>query len=412
MFRKVALERLSSPDQLDQLLQVTNPRGWLALGTLIVLILLASAWGVFGSLPTEAVGEGILIRQGGVSGVAAKGDGQVEEVLVEVGATLEEGQLVARIRQDAQERQIEDTAQRLEDKRQEYKTLQHYSDEQRRLGERDVEQQRTNLRRTIETIERESEILRERRVVEEELLGDGLVTKQTLLDTDQELNGALDRLESSRLELAQLDLRRLQEEQDLEQQQEVTAAEVRDLQLELRDLRAKLEENANIVSPFAGRVIERMVNPGDLIQLGTEVLSLEEVSEELLAVLFLPASQGKKVQVGMPARIAPSTVQREEYGYLVGEVRWVAEFPSTRRGMLRLLANEELVDKLLGEGPPIQVDVELFADPATPTGFRWSSSSGPDLEITSGTLAEGSVVLEEERPISLVIPKIREILGF
>ena len=31
IFRKVALERLSSPEQLDQMVQVTNPKGWLAL---------------------------------------------------------------------------------------------------------------------------------------------------------------------------------------------------------------------------------------------------------------------------------------------------------------------------------------------------------------------------------------------
>ena len=34
IFRKVALERLSSPEQLDQLLQVTDPKGWMALGAL------------------------------------------------------------------------------------------------------------------------------------------------------------------------------------------------------------------------------------------------------------------------------------------------------------------------------------------------------------------------------------------
>ena len=31
MFRKVALDRLSSPEELDQLLRVTTSRSWLAL---------------------------------------------------------------------------------------------------------------------------------------------------------------------------------------------------------------------------------------------------------------------------------------------------------------------------------------------------------------------------------------------
>ena len=38
IFRKVALERLSSPEQLDQLMQVTSPKGWLALAGLGALL--------------------------------------------------------------------------------------------------------------------------------------------------------------------------------------------------------------------------------------------------------------------------------------------------------------------------------------------------------------------------------------
>ena len=58
IFRKVALERLSSPEQLDQLMQVTSPRGWLALGAFGALLLTALGWSVLGSIPTDATGEG------------------------------------------------------------------------------------------------------------------------------------------------------------------------------------------------------------------------------------------------------------------------------------------------------------------------------------------------------------------
>jgi HlyD family secretion protein len=135
------------------------------------------------------------------------------------------------------------------------------------------------------------------------------------------------------------------------------------------------------------------------------------VSEELVAVLFVPASSGKRVQPGMLVRVSPSTVKREEYGAILGRVNWVAEFPSTSRGMTRLLGNEALVNKLMAEGPPIQVDVSLARDPSTPTGFRWSSSKGPSVKISSGTLAQGSVVVRDDPPIRLLIPTIREKLG-
>ena len=39
LFRKVALERLSSPEQLDQMMTVTSLRGWIALAAAIFLIL-------------------------------------------------------------------------------------------------------------------------------------------------------------------------------------------------------------------------------------------------------------------------------------------------------------------------------------------------------------------------------------
>ena len=82
--------------------------------------------------------------------------------------------------------------------------------------------------------------------------------------------------------------------------------------------------------------------------------------------------------------------------------------PST---MTRLIGNEALVTKLMKEGPPIQVIVALERDPKTPTGYRWSSSRGPNLKISSGTLATGSIVVKEDRPVSLVIPTVREKLG-
>ncbi len=411
IYRKVALARLSSPEQLDQLMQVTNPRGWLALSALLALLLAALVWAVFGSIPTEAVGQGILLRHGGVSELVAAGSGQVEEVLVTVGDALERGQVIARIRQESLMRQIEDSVAKQAELDAEYRELQRYVGEQRRLSAAGLEQQRADLERSIATLERQLELIAERLRVQSELLADGLITQQTLLDLEQEANTTRDQIAADRLELGGLELRRLEGEQELERRLEIRRGVLRDLDLELRELRGELEENVHIVSPEAGRVLELMVDRGDVVSPGTPVLSMEIVSEELMAVVFVPAAQGKQMRRGMKARIVPSTVQREEHGFMIGEVQRVAEFPSTSRGMQRLLANEELVEDLMQEGPPIQVDVSLVHDPATPSGYRWSSSRGPDLDISSGTLAAGSIIVRQDRPISLVIPKLRERLG-
>ena len=70
LFRQSALERLSSPEQLDQLLQVTTSRGWLALVGVIALL----AVGV-----VVAVGSVIPIRTQAVYCVLAK-DPDTQEV--------------------------------------------------------------------------------------------------------------------------------------------------------------------------------------------------------------------------------------------------------------------------------------------------------------------------------------------
>lgn len=411
VYRKVALERLSSPEQLDQLMRVTNPQGWLALGALTLLILAALLWGVFGSIPTEAAGEGILLRRGGVSELVANANGQVEEVRVEVGDVIAAGQVVATIRQELELRQIEDLESKKSVQEKEYQDLERYAEEQKRLTAANLAQQRANLERSIATLERNIEILEERIAVQRDLLEEGLITQQTLLATEQELNAGRDDLAAQRLELGGLELRRLETAQQLDQQLETRRGALRDLELDLRKLRASLRENVNVVATGSGRVLELMVDRGDVLAPGTTILSMEVISEELMAVVFVPAALGKQVREGMKARIVPSTVQREEHGFMLGEVLRVAEFPSTSQGMERLLANAELVSRLMEKGPPIQVDVRLMRDPTTPSGYRWSSLRGPDLEISSGTLATGSIIVREVRPIFLVIPQLKKQLG-
>lgn len=411
IFRKVALERLSSPEQLDQLMQVTNPRGWLALGAFGAMLVAALTWAVLGSIPTDATGEGILLRQGGVSNLVAAEPGQVEELLVSVGDVIEKGQVVARVRQEELLRQIQDARAKVADVRGEYGDLLRYAGEQERLRDRDLAQQRANLEQSVRALQKEVELASERVEAERELLKDGLVTKQTFLASEQRLNEAQDRLAGVRLELNGLELKRLEARQQMDQQLETRQAAIRDLELELREREARLAETARVISPHDGRVLEVLVDRGDVVSPGTPILNLEVVSRELVAVLFVPASYGKRVRPGMRVRISPGTVKREEYGSMIGRVTWAAEFPSTSQGMMRVLGNEALVERLMEEGPPIQVNVALERDASTPTGYRWSSSTGPNVEISSGTLASGSVTIREERPIHLVIPKVREKLG-
>ncbi len=68
IFRAAAIERLSSPEQLDQLVRITRPLDWAALLAIGLALVVAVTWSLVGRIATRAPGEGILISGGGKGG--------------------------------------------------------------------------------------------------------------------------------------------------------------------------------------------------------------------------------------------------------------------------------------------------------------------------------------------------------
>ena len=142
IYRKAALERLSSPEQLDHLVEVTSPRDWIALGALGLVIFAALIWAIFGRIPTTVTGSGILVNSAGIFEVEVLGTGVVEDLAVDVGDLVRAGQLVARVRQPELEqriRQVEDRIAALGDER---------NQRQLREAEQEVEALRQRLEQT------------------------------------------------------------------------------------------------------------------------------------------------------------------------------------------------------------------------------------------------------------------------
>ena len=152
---------------------------------------------------------------------------------------------------------------------------------------------------------------------------------------------------------------------------------------------------------------------GQVVTPGEPLASLELSGDEhdLRALLYMPPDKGKQIKTGMRVRLSPRTVKREEYGFMYATVSQVAEFPSSPKGMLRLLENQALVEQFSSEGAPITVFAELEKDPTTPSGFKWSSPQGPPGRVFSGTFCNGSVEIRTQAPISLVVPYLKHKLG-
>jgi len=164
-------------------------------------------------------------------------------------------------------------------------------------------------------------------------------------------------------------------------------------------------------SPYAGRIIEILADPGAVVQAGQPLVALERPDQQLDCYVFVPFA-GKRIRPGMAVRVVPSGVSWEEYGYMLGRVSSVSDAPLSPVAMNVYLHNATLVQQFSSQGAAYLIVVDLVEDAATQSGFKWTAGAGPPLHFGSGTLVTATTTLREQAPITLVVPALRRWLGF
>lgn len=413
LFRESALQQLSSPEQLDQAIHVTPPRAWIALSALGLVLGAVLVWSVFGTLPSSLNGQGLLIRKGGTFNIVTQGAGVVESFGPFLpGEKIKKGQVLGRVAQPGLTQQRAAALaelQRVESEQQAVRTeLATEQPLQNQYAQQQVEVQQ-NLIRSREAL---IESLRAKLVQMESLLVDGLITRQRVEDTKQAIIAAQAEIGQARSTLSNLDVQSIDHEGRRAQRLRQQTAAVSTARNRLQDLNLQLELASQIVSPHDGAVVETAVFVGDTVTQNQPVLSVESHEGVLSVVIYIPpGGEAKRIRTGMPVQLSPSTARKERFGYLLGKVTSVSHFPSTEQAMQALMNNAGLVRELTRTGPPIAVTVELLRDPGTRSGYQWSSQAGATVELSSGTLTAATFTLETQRPISLLIPLLKQTVG-
>ena len=84
-FRGKAFESLSAPEQIDRLMMVITPKGWIALLCLAGCIIAALIWAFVGEIPIEVHGKGVILTPKGVFNISAPKEGLIKKLYVNVG---------------------------------------------------------------------------------------------------------------------------------------------------------------------------------------------------------------------------------------------------------------------------------------------------------------------------------------
>jgi HlyD family secretion protein len=411
IFRKVSVDRLSSPEQIDQLLQVTTAREWVALIALCGCIAAALIWGVTSFSETTVSAPGVISSAEGVGNVVALGTGTVTAITVGEGDIIHAGQTVARVAQPALEQKLVQAKAELaeaERARANMLAARVEADEAKRGAmKQQVASHEQDIVHTLEQVQ----YAKEQVPVDDQLIAKGLITKQTAIQDRQKVASLESNVAQLRVQIAQVAVQEVTMQNEAAQLALDHGNRINALLRNVDLAEQAFSSASKVVAPGEGRVVAVISYQGALVSAGQPILSYEPNRRRLEAVAYVPADKAKAIEPGMPAHISPSGIEREEYGYMIGKVSAVGYFPATLEDVTRTFENETLARAMTSAGPVTEVRIELIPSPGTRSGYRWSSPDGPPTSITSGAVSSVEIVTRAQHPIELVLPYLKRKLG-
>jgi len=465
VFRKKALERIASPDDLDRAFRVITLRSWIPLTSAIVVIVGGLLWSLFGRIPITVNGIGVLVNPGYVRGIESVSGGQLTELGVRVGEVVMEGQLLATFNQP-QIRQGLDRArlkvaeleekdaiqQELEEKRRQLEST-AFSGKRKLLEKETValgklienlqskqleylKTQEKHLNRTTELSSALHEKLRQHLENARSLTRDQIISEARLLQLESDFTDSELELAGVEVKLTELELQAIQNDQalltqvnrrsdlqmqlsqlDIDEQkylQELTTSRL-ERQLQLSEARGQvaaleldLEKKSTLLAEHSGHILELSASVGDVIEAGERIglIEIDSPVGSLKVLAYFVLDDGNKVHPGMQARVTPTSVRRERFGAIVGDVTRCSDFPITLDAASHIIGSAELVRALTPGGGMVEVEISLQRDSSSFSGFKWTSR-GPNLRFSSGTPTSIRITVENRRPISYLLPVFR-----
>ena len=131
---------------------------------------------------------------------------------------------------------------------------------------------------------------------------------------------------------------------------------------------------------------------------------------------FLSQAAAQQVRPGMKVLATPTGMSQAQYGGLVAKVTSVEVLPASLTEIRQSLGSEGEASEISNLIPqPILATIQLEKDPKTndsnKEGLKWSSAGRIPYPVREGDLLSLQITTQTVRPISLLIPWLRQFSG-
>lgn len=414
IFRQAALDKISSPDQLDVAVTVIKPYTWVILFATAFVVIGCLIWSLIGTVPTKVNGIGVLVNSGKMVSICYPANGIVKDVFVKRGARVEKGQIIARIERLDLLEQIQLVTNKLANAQNLYETTSNYSETSTGLTTKMLSKSQKDVYEQIEAVQKNIAEFEIKEAQMKHLFDEGLITELQYFDIRNTLLNF--RKEKQDLESKVLDLGVSKVRTTGESKQTLMNLEhqINELKMQLKTMRDEYQIASRIVSDHAGILLEVTVSDGCFVAGGSTIAVVAADASDgttLHTRFYFSADDGKTIKPGMEISICPSTVKQEEFGCIQGIITDVSSFPVSQDYLLSTLQNKNFVSMFLQKSPvPIEVVASLIPNPNNYSGLKWTSSRGPSQKMEAGIICTGFVITNKQHPIELVIPALKKKL--
>ena len=377
-------------------------------------------WALLWPVPTEVVGNGVLIHPDNAGVLNARSGGQVQTLSVRVGDPVRKGQVLMRLYLPVLEKQLAQQRGNLAQLERHNREL-NVRDLRRLQSEtvaldtalaqlRDDGRRYSALQAVYASKLRNLDWLARREVVAP--LSSGVVgAQQNLTDTSVNLDNVKTQEKNLLTNYQQVKL-------TIETQALQRRYQIDDLKRQIRVTEAQIAFDGNVVAERDGTVLDLQVIQGQTVAMGQRLGTIGRPhtssagDRPLKAVAYFAPADARRIPLGLPVEVVPQWNQRGRFGGIVGKVSQVLTLPATEDDVSTTTGNPQLAQELTKSGPVMRAEIELERDPATVDGYRWTLSGGSGVfPVREGLTVSSHAYVEWRTPITYVIPGLRSLTG-